>query len=834
MLRVRINKLLEESIKKPLTVVCANAGYGKTRAVYDFFMQEEETLFVVWIQLSEKDNIGSHFWENCVSNIAKVNAELAEKLRILGFPNTEDKLVQHAKLGSSAASAHSYLIVFDDVHLVTSAEVIRFLNNLICTLCDVPTNVSIIMICRELAHINITHLQIKELVSIISEDELKFTKNEVAQYLHSQELSLDPQVLNEIFEDTKGWAFSLNLVALLLKKTPVYSSYAYNTIKQNIFKLIETDIFNCISEKMRHFLIRLSLITTHTIDLIRLISFDDKSLMAELKRQIAYIRFDSYMNTYLIHHLFLEFLQTKQNILTDEEKTKTYKAAADWCSRNGFKIDALTYYEKAGNYEQIVLISFDFFGNMPYDIAILINKIIERAPSDTFKKVNLLATLHIHTIFCLGQLKKAMSLSRDYEQKLLKLPKSSSLRNSTLSSLYFLRGATRILMSIKDGQYDFDKIFAKMSKYLTASSLDCSKSAVTPVGTWVSLVGGSSSKAMQDYIEAISRSIKYVSLYANGGIFMGADELLKGELLFYQGDVKAAEPFAVRALEKANKHNQFEIANRAMFYLLRIAISRGDYKKSEQILKDMEAQLSEKDYLLRFTVYDIILGRYFCALRQPGQIPHWLKEKFRPYAYVHVVENFANQTKVRYCYLMKNYEPLLQYIEEMKQRESIIYGRVEMLAIEACVLYKTDNKTAAFKTLKEAYKAASPNNIVMSFAELGKDMRALAAAALQNPACGIPKNWLKIIKNKSTAYAKAQSLFINDYKKFNGITDEVLTERENEILSELYLGLSRTKIAEKKGVSINTINSALNNIFSKLGARNAADAVRIAAEKKVL
>ena len=56
--RPRLNQLLAEAVKFPLVMVCAGAGYGKTRAVSDFVSEHKNTP-VVWLQLSARDNMGS-------------------------------------------------------------------------------------------------------------------------------------------------------------------------------------------------------------------------------------------------------------------------------------------------------------------------------------------------------------------------------------------------------------------------------------------------------------------------------------------------------------------------------------------------------------------------------------------------------------------------------------------------------------------------------------------------------------------------------------------------------------------------------------------------------
>jgi LuxR family maltose regulon positive regulatory protein len=171
----------------------------------------------------------------------------------------------------------------------------------------------------------------------------------------------------------------------------------------------------------------------------------------------------------------------------------------------------------------------------------------------------------------------------------------------------------------------------------------------------------------------------------------------------------------------------------------------------------------------------------------------------------------------------------------MKRRESFLFGRVEMLAIEACIHYKMKNKKKAFSVFEEAYKAASSNEIVMPFIEMGKDMRTLASAMLKESTKVIPAAWLTDINHKSATYAKRRSHIIAKYMQTSGITDNiVMSPRETEILTDISHGLSRGEIAANRNLSINTVKMVINNIHYKLGAENMADIIRIAVEKKLI
>jgi LuxR family maltose regulon positive regulatory protein len=288
-------------------------------------------------------------------------------------------------------------------------------------------------------------------------------------------------------------------------------------------------------------------------------------------------------------------------------------------------------------------------------------------------------------------------------------------------------------------------------------------------------------------------------------------------------------------LQRARESGQFEIEHRTLFYLLRLALGQGHERKAEQVLREMEVRLHEKSYSHRFFNQDAAYAWYYCALRRPESVPAWLREQFASYRHAYYIENLGNQIKARYHYLTGNYLPLLSYIEGVKQRERVLYGYTEMLALEACVHFQMKNRPAALNALRGAYEAAAPNDILLPFTELGKDMRSLVSAALRGPDNGLPEAWLEMVRRKSSTFAKYQSLMIANYEKSHACKRRVaLTVREKEILADLYRGFSRPEIAAGRSLSIHTVNSAVNHLFNKLGAQTIVDAVRIAAEEKLL
>ena len=681
---------------------------------------------------------------------------------------------------------------------------------------------------------NLMDLEIDGLVFNITEDELNFTYNELVQYTSQQGVDVTPHVLSKIFDDSNGWAFATGLIIHFLKKSPRYVGYVRESMRKNIFHLMQAEAWDAVSQGLKHFLARLSLINHLSANLVANLAGTDSGLLAELEQQNAYIRLDNFANTYRIHRLFLDFLRTKQSILTEDEIKDTYERAAIWCAENDFKVDALGYYEKVGDYKGIVSIFDDLPAQIPLDIALYSREIFENAPEDTDMEIPLFLPRYLRVLLSLGLIDEVILLAKDYEQKILEIRDPSVFHKHLLACTYIILGKARMLAGIEDDRYDFDGYYKKAGKLLSEYPMLTKHLTSYHLAPWISMAGSARKNAPQEFCKALSNVVSYLSDSLKSPL-AGLDHLCRGEILLYQGDISTAETTILQALEKARSHRRFENIHRALLYLIRIAVFQGSYVKMAQYLKELEDAAAPLQYDANSALLQIAAGWYHYLLRQPQQMPGWIKDKFTPYIHTVFIENYGNQIRARYCYLTHNYPPLLAYIQDLKQRESVLFYRIEMLALEACTYFHMKKKDLAHSTLYEAYVAAAPNDIVLPFIELGKDMRTLSNSALKDAACKIPHAWLLNIHRRSTTYSKRQAQVITAFNKAHNYENSVnLSALELTILRDLVKGLSRSEIATNQKLSINTINSSVTHIYTKLNAHNIVDAVRIAIERRLL
>ena len=814
----------------PLVAVCAGSGYGKTHTVYSFLRNYDA--HTIWIQISERDNTPGRFWDSYKHMISLSWPNIEKYLMEIGFPDTKEKLAKfEAIMRKATTTTEKHIMVYDDFHLMHNTTVLRFVEKSVNYL---PPNTTVIFISRTAPEINITGLMLRERIFAIHEEDLCFNETEISEYFKQLELPVTNQDIRDIYDDTQGWAFAINLIGRSLRQNTRYKRRALDVMKSNIFKLIETEIFQTISEPLRRFLLRISLVDYLSTDLIKSLAKDD-SLVKEMELLNAYIRYDFYQDAYIIHHLFLEYLQQNQNLLTYEERRETYQIAALWCEHNNYQADALSYYEKAKDYDAIMRIAHSFNAEMSHDIAKYMLDIFDRIPKEAVLQNPLFSAMDLKLKVNLGLTDETIEAA-EYYIKYYKAQPESSEKNHALAGIYSALGFFRLLICPITNIYDFDIYFEKLGMYYDKSpfaALDTLTSQ--PISAWALLVGSHRAGAFEEYIDAISRSIPHISRVLNGNLY-GFDDLVRGELCYFRQELGEAERHLKQALYKANERKQYDIQNRSLLYLMHIAFAHGDYNAANQLLQSMKELLNETGYTVRYEMtYDIACGSYHLMLNQPEHIPGWLKDDFSAYTHPAFLENYANLVKAQYHYQTRRYNTLLAYIENERERQVLLLCKIELKVLEALSLYQLKQRSKALVALREAYTFAELNRIAAPFIRYGKDMRTITTAALKSNECFIPKTWLENMNRKASAFAKRQAYVISKYRAINNLRDEVpLTKREIEVLRDLSQGLSRTEIAVSQDTSVNTIKMIINAIYDKLCVSTLPDAIRIATDRKVL
>jgi len=839
--RPQVDAAFDRATNCKLVYVIAGAGYGKTQAVYHYIMKQENAV-VRWMQLTENDNAGSRYWESLTHTVFLDNPELAVKLRELGFPETLARFNQFSRIVKTTEHrSHKTFLVLDDFHLIHSKQALVFAER--CAHLNIP-GACVIIISRTEPEINAVSLFSKGKAAIVTEDDLRFTEPEIAEFFQKQGIPFSAKEIPLYSEATKGWALAIKLLSLVLKRIPKNLDLALGAMKQNIFKLMETEAWGDLPDNIKKALVKTSLVSD--LPLTPLYEFRDVASINDIPQITSFVWYDSFSDDFRVHPLYLEFLQSKESLLTDEEKQEMYGRAAIWCSENSFYTDAMKYNAKSRRYEDMceTLLSYPF--KLPHETSEYFLRIIEEiTPDDKDKddKSVLLLKNFFAPLMLMGTgdykeaEKRCLAVIREWEND--DAPFSSYLIHSAYSTLAYIN----MYACTVEHRYDFAKYMKKSVEYFKRSSLAPIKTArafiVPDIRSYACAVGeGASLRMFSQYLEAVKAADQYVAQSALH-MYYGFYELVACELAFYKNQPDRAKTYAYSAIEKAREKKQYSIEIVAEQYLLRIAMQEGNLSLTKTTLLQITDHLDNPDFWNRQVYYDLITGYFYILLGITDLVPSWLHMDEADMTDEIRIPTRELLVSIKYYIACNRYDQAHAVLSKSYPREPqerFFFGELLLALLTAVVKINTGDIAGALTEFERAYNLSFQGEFEMFFIELGKVLNPLVAAAQKQADCQIPDEWLKMINYKASAYRKKISLITNAMKKEKNIeeTHIKLSNREKELLYDLYIGLSREEIAATRYLTINTVKTIIQSLFIKLDANSNVDAVRIAIEKKLL
>src|SRR5215212_2563430 len=202
--RPRLVERMRGFLDQPATIVCANAGCGKTTLVTDFV--RSSSLPSVWYQIDPSDVDLAVFFGYLVYGIRRLRPEFGQV--VLGFiSETEnlsaktDQLVDVFVNEVSEQVEEKTIIVLDDYHHVDSSDPIAAaIDRLVQYLPDV---LHLIITSRSMPNLSVMRLRSKGLVGVLSRQDLLFTQGEVEQlFAETFGHALPDDLVNQFHEKT--------------------------------------------------------------------------------------------------------------------------------------------------------------------------------------------------------------------------------------------------------------------------------------------------------------------------------------------------------------------------------------------------------------------------------------------------------------------------------------------------------------------------------------------------------------------------------------------------------------------------------------------------------
>ena len=355
--RPRLIQRFSASLERPLMLICAPAGYGKTTLLSEWLVSETGRQFsLAWFSLDEDDNDPTRFLTYLVGALSTIDqVEVDDVLGLLLSPQPPPgKVILTRLISRLEAFSERIVLVLDDYHLILAQPVHEAV---IFLLDHLPAQMSLVITSREDPPFPLSRLRGRDQLVEIRADDLRFTAEEAAQFLWQMlGIHLSTEQVMELDARTEGWIAGLQLVALAMKGREDVSGFiaAFTGSHRFILDYLTEEVLNRQPEEVRTFLLQTSILDRLNGSLCNAVTgrSDGQALLEQIERgNLFLIPLDEERYWYRYHHLFGDMLRNSLNRLRGETVADLHLNASRWLAREKLFNEAIYHAMTARDYE---------------------------------------------------------------------------------------------------------------------------------------------------------------------------------------------------------------------------------------------------------------------------------------------------------------------------------------------------------------------------------------------------------------------------------------------------------------------------------------------------
>ncbi len=366
--RQRLTELLDHGADRPLTLVCAPAGFGKTTLIATWIermvasqVQLESSMPSAWLSLDGNDSDLNQFLRYFIAAVQTIFDDACqETLALLQAREQPPLAVIFTTLSNDIERLpKEFILVLDDYHTIHNIEVHNLLGEFVRFW---PSKLHLILISRISPPLPLDKFRAKGLLNEIRTGELRFSQNEIFTYLSQTQFALMGQdALAYLEKHFEGWPAGLHLAAISMRSARSQEAVlkALASENQNITRYMVEEVLNQQVPQVQAFLLRTSILDRFNASLCEAIigkvegAWNARACLDWIERSEMFITaLDDRREWYRYHHLFQELLQ--QRLFTDlssDQVNDLHRLASAWFEEHGYLDEAMQHAIKAGDLE---------------------------------------------------------------------------------------------------------------------------------------------------------------------------------------------------------------------------------------------------------------------------------------------------------------------------------------------------------------------------------------------------------------------------------------------------------------------------------------------------
>jgi len=861
--RNRLLLALDSALTRPLTLLSASAGWGKTTLLTAWIHHSRSRY--AWVSLEELDNDPIRFWITIISALRTCLPGVGARALTLLQTTTPLTTCITALLNELAESTgEPVVLILDDYHVIEEPAIHT---SLLFWLEHLPPTLHLILASRIDPEFPLSRLRVRGHLDELRDSDLRFTREETHHFLtQCMGLMLSEDESAVLATRTEGWIASLQLAALILQKqvNPAASLHTLNGSHRFLLNYIREEILANLPQQLQLFLLQTSGLSRLNTSLCNAVTGrNDSDLLLEqvLGANLFLQALDGEQQWYRYHSLWALSLQHEaRHRLGEHALRELASRESRWYEAQGLLPEAIEAAITARDYAfaaELIerLVTVQSFRN-PYS---LLRRWLEQIPDEVFTPS--LHFLHAETLLFTSSRRDPST--RELIERPLHIAEQGFREQQATGRLAEVLSVRAIQAFF---QHDLATAFSLARQMLELQPANVQHWRGSSLGllSVEKLFAGEIEQALSLMLEARSAYIADQSL---PGLIMAA--FLLGEIHVGQGALHQAERYYQQVLsgDQATELHQHQLTTatgeqetyfiqQAYYGLALLSYERNRLDAARQWLA--QAQDNKPTEEMGFVTPGTLLqARILLACGQSEQAQEYLRSraiqartpqflrKIRACEARIALETGDLSRAEEWAQTVSGTEPpdfllrqeeealllvrlrlaqgkpavALRLLEPWKTRaeqQRRIHSLLEILLLEARILHALHRTAEAVQNVRTVVTRAKAEGYQRLFLDEGPTVKHL-----------LEQLYPELHEPTLTAYVRSlQTAF-----KPDGCAPslpEPLSEQEVRVLRLLVVGRSNPEIARELFVSINTVKTHIQSIYRKLNVHNRHKAGEVA------
>jgi LuxR family maltose regulon positive regulatory protein len=896
--RSHLFALLDEGREGPFTLLSAPAGFGKTTLVCQWLAARNASrdfLPVAWFSLETSDNDLLRFWRYLITACQAFQVDFTQVYSILAALNPQPPFlpssfdaVLTALLNALAEAPTGGVLVLEDYHAITEHAIHEtfsfFLEHL-------PATLHVLLITRADPPFTLVRLRARQRLCEVRTADLSFSQEETCVLLHhALPFRLTDKAIKQLHAQLEGWGTGLHLLklALLRMPAPVAEEQALALVSRNATSFQDyfvTEVLEQQPEVVQQFLLQTSILTRLTGSLCdavteqqnsqeRLSSLERINLFLEPLNAAATPLPQASRQWYRYHALFAEALRNEAcRRYSADYLHRLFLRASHWYELQGFLHEAIDAALSAQDYTRAALLLARFIEDhtIPGEVQEphTLQRWFDQLPVPLLEQNPVLCLCYATTLLLQSTAWVPDASSLPLMKRLLGMAERRWRAENTFPKLGELF-AFRALFALRQGDMQAATLCAQQALAWLPQTQDIWRglSSIIASTEWVRL--GYFQQARNALLEAHARLAT-----TNNHLFCQVATIKLAQAYFELGEIQQAARYYRQALETSgpaiDKNHTNPLANwrcTALLGLAALSYECNELERASQLLHEA-VTLSQAHTFLHHEVHALLVlarvqqaqGNDLVAQQQLAtlleQIPASQSELVQDIQTAQVrlalstgdhmtLQRWAATRTLRPDFAQRSEEDLLLARWLRSQGKEVdAYHQLERLLLEAREVGHTrrilevmvemalstlacKHKAEAQGLLREVLVLALPNTPLRLFVAADTQMVILLHSLIPQLH---DRPLLAYIRTLLEAFPAQQQI---GAPTLAAVLVEPLSPQELRVLRLLVEHRTNAEIAEELVVSINTVRTQVQSIYSKLGVHKRSAASDVARDLKLL